>query len=116
MVCDEDQGCNTVNDFYALENVPAADKSISLSGNEITFSKCDSLVAHDQDCESDAYYKKFYIAVFVVLNDFQSTSSVNMPVHFRFAFGPRGCSSNTITSLKALSSDNTYRLKDNQVD
>jgi hypothetical protein len=68
-----------VNDFYALEDVHAADRSISVIDNEITFSKCDGSNAFDQDCESDVYYKHFYVAVFVVLNDFKSTSNVHQP-------------------------------------
>lgn len=69
-----------MNDFYALEDVHAAGKSISVIDNEITFSKCDGSNDFDKDCKSDVYYKHFNVAVFVVLNDFKSTSNVNKPV------------------------------------
>jgi hypothetical protein len=73
--------------------------------------------ANDDDCKSAAFYQQYKVAVFVVLNDFKSTSNFLNPHTFKFAFGPRGCSSNSITSLLAeVPSDNTYRINESQVE
>jgi hypothetical protein len=86
------------------------------SSTEITFAKCDGSVsspANDDDCNSAAFYQQFKVAVFVVLNDFKSTSNFLNPNTFKFAFGPQGCSSNSIASLLTeVPSDNTYRINE----
>jgi hypothetical protein len=71
-------------DFYPpegeLSNMITLKQDPSTKAYELKFAKCDpTSSAKDEDCNYDAYYQQFYVAVFVVLNDFQSTSNYLSP-------------------------------------
>ena len=120
MVCDASKPCITMADFDTPENVLPFEKSITLKHDsssktvDITFAKCDGAIsssANDGECNSSAYFQQLHVAVFVVLNDFKGTNNFYSPFQFKFALGPRGCATNTITGLFAESpADSTYRI------